>query len=154
MKCPHCGKPVAWVDPPFFLKGRCGACGEESSFSLEPHLPRVRLVVRWRGGDPSSRELAAIRKLLPHVRDRSLLDLAREARTSAGFVLAVVPPELAEDTREAAECLGLQIESQPGSVAPLEMLGSLWYQTFTPEDAARSERLIHMWSRTSAPPRR
>ena len=145
MECPHCGDRVTWLDPPFFLEGRCVTCGEVSNFSVEPRLPRVRLVVRWQGGRPSPRELAALRKLLAHVRDKPLSDLARESHASAGFVLAVVPPDLAEERREAAERLGLVVESQQGSVAPLAMFGPLWYQTFKPAEAARSERLVHVW---------
>jgi hypothetical protein len=45
-------------------------------------FPRVRLVARWQGSGPSAQELAALRSLLPEVRDRPLLELAQEVRSS------------------------------------------------------------------------
>ena len=55
----------------------------------------------------------------------------------------MLPPELSEGMRESAERLGLSVESQPGSVDPLDMLGPMWYQTFDPADDA-SEHLVHV----------
>ena len=150
MECPHCGDPVTWLDPPFFLQGRCVTCGEVSNFSVEPRLPRVRLVVRWQGGRPSSRELAAFgscSRMSAINRCRTWPESPTPRPVSSSLSSRRNSPKR---RGRPPSGLGLVVESQHGSVAPLAMFGPLWYQTFTPAEAARSERLVHVWERMPA----
>lgn len=90
------------------------------SFYLPPLLnePNVRVVVRWRGARASNAEIAALRQLLPELRDRPAADVFREARSVGEWVLATCDPGYARRLCEQAERAGLVavIESVPAPV--------------------------------------
>ena len=142
--CLHCGGRVDWGPPGAAMHGRCQQCGREASACVDwppdMPLPRVRLVARWRGGGPSPQELAALRSLLPAVRDWPLAELAQEARESAGWVLGVFPPDKAGPPQLAAEQARLVVESQSGTVTVIDLIGPAGLLAFTPA-TPQAERL-------------
>ena len=66
MECPHCGDPVTWLDPPFFLAGSLrNVWGGVKLLGVNPASLGSAWSVRWQGGRPSPRELAAASETAP-----------------------------------------------------------------------------------------
>ena len=72
-----------------------------------PHKPDVQVVVRWRNGRASHQEIAALRQLLPELRDRPIAEVFRETRATSEWVVATCHPAYARRHREQAERAGL-----------------------------------------------
>jgi len=83
----------------------------------QPHKPDVQVVVRWRNGHASHQEIAALRQLLPALRDRPISEVFREARGMPEWVLAICNPGDAQRLRDQAERAGLVAAVEP-VVAP------------------------------------
>ncbi len=73
----------------------------------------MRVVARWRDGIASTAEVAALRRLLPELRDRPVAAVFREARLSNEWVLATCHPADARRIREEAERVGLAAVVEP-----------------------------------------
>lgn len=78
-----------------------------------PDEPDVRVVVRWRDGHASHAEIAALRQLLPELRDRPAADVFREARASTEWALATCHPAHVPALRKQAERVGLIVIVEP-----------------------------------------
>ena len=86
-----------------------------------PHEPDVRVVARWRDGRASTAEVAALRRLLPELRDRPVVKVFRAARAATEWVLAICHPAHARPIREQAERAGLAVVVEPVPTAgPVE----------------------------------
>jgi hypothetical protein len=70
----------------------------------------VRIVARWRGGCASVAEVAALRQLLPELRERPAADVFNESRATDHWVIATCRPAEARRVREQAERAGLVVE--------------------------------------------
>ncbi|VTR93518.1 unnamed protein product [Gemmata massiliana] len=70
-------------------------------------LTRVRVVARWREGRASHEEVLALRRFLPDVRDRPLVEVLREVQAVPDWVLAVCHPLEARRVCELAQRAGL-----------------------------------------------
>lgn len=85
------------------------------SFLLPPMclLAEVQVVVRWRNGHASHRELAALRELMPELRDRPASEVFREARQTTEWVVVTCYGGEAQRRRDDAERLGLVAVIEP-----------------------------------------
>lgn len=86
--------------------GRRGASATYSDY--------VNCFVRWKNGRPSVAELAAVRKLDPHLAAMSMGDLRNSIGTSPRLLLrTAIPPTQAAALREAAARHGLTLDIEP-----------------------------------------
>ena len=88
----------------------CAGCGGRFIFHTTPPPARVHLQVKWKDGQPTSKEVASLRSLSEEAASLSPAALLKRAR-KGDWDLGLVSGEEARAIRRRAAELGLTIES-------------------------------------------
>jgi hypothetical protein len=126
MKCDRCGGTMETVSKRLELVTmRCKQCGHETHALIieapppyleNRHAQRVEAWVEWKGEGASTREVVAVRSLIPELAGVSIQELARRTASSRTWKLGVMWEAQATELKRRAEALGLAVRFAP--VAP------------------------------------
>lgn len=118
--CPRCVNPIVREDFDGTERGveryRCSSCGylqwvealQAPSPGTAPPRPPKTVIVRWHGRSRSSRELVAIRTLVPALRDRPIADVCKLV-AGPDYVIGTFEPWEADEIAAQGRELGLQV---------------------------------------------
>ncbi len=112
--CERCGGPVAWLRSQESAEVyRCVRCAHLMILPPEPSAeqeePLVDVEVFWRTGHPTVAEVEAVRRLLPHLSQRSPRELVRVLAASRRLDLGRHHRAEARELQAQGRALGLDV---------------------------------------------